>query len=177
MPIRTIIKMGNPLLRKVSLEVNVENISSELIQNLIDDLIETMRNYKGVGIAAPQVGELKRIFIMEVDNNERYLNETFPLTVVINPIVDFVEDESQESWEGCLSIPEIRGQLIRAKKVILSGIDRVGTQFKKELIGFPAVIAQHELDHLNGILFIDRMTSFETLSFLDEYNKFWKTTK
>lgn len=174
MAILEVLKMGNPLLRKVALSVAIERIGLTDFQTLIDDLVETMRSEKGVGIAAPQVGLLERVFCMEVNENARYPDkEPFSLFIAINPEIEFLSEEQIDSWEGCLSIPGIRGCLKRYKHIKLTGFDRHGRAIEIELKDFAAIIAQHELDHLNGILFIDRLLSMETLSFQEEYEKYW----
>ena len=173
MAVCEVIKMGNPLLRSVSQPIAID-ASSEEFQNLVDHLIDTMRSKNGVGIAAPQIGILKRAFTMEVDSNSRYPEkESFSLVVAINPEITFLSDERVDSWEGCLSIPNIRGRLKRHKHIVLKAMDRNGTSFETELTGFAAIIAQHELDHLNGTLLIDRMENMETLTFQEEYEKYW----
>lgn len=175
MAIREVIKMGNPLLRKVSQTVGLKEMATAGFQKFIDDLIETMRSETGVGIAAPQVGVLKRVFSMEIKDNPRYPDkQTYPLCLVINPEIEFLSQEKEDSWEGCLSIPGIRGQLKRYKSIKLTGLNRNGEKLETELSGFPAIVAQHELDHLNGILFIDRMDLMNTLTFQEEYEKYWK---
>lgn len=169
-----VIKMGNPLLRSVCQPVTNDEIASQEFQAFIDSLILTMQEEDGAGIAAPQVGILKRLFVIEMDGNKRYPDEdNFPMTVIINPEIKILSNEITDSWEGCLSIPGIRGKLKRSKQVQLSGVDRHGEPFEKILDGFPAIVAQHELDHLNGILFIDRMKTMETLTFEEEYSKYW----
>lgn len=174
MTLLQIIKMGNPILRKESQNVEKFQLNTDEYQRFIDDLIHTMRNANGAGIAAPQVGVLDRIFIMEMLDNPRYPNkESFPLLVAINPEITFLDTEKTDSWEGCLSIPNIRGRLKRYKKILLKGLDRSGKPFEKKLEGFAAIVAQHELDHLNGKLLIDRMDSMETLTFQEEYDKYW----
>lgn len=168
-----VIKMGHPSLREISAEVSIEEIQKPETQKFIDDLIATMKAENGAGIAAPQVGILKRIFIMECKNNPRYPdNDQFPLTTIINPEIKALTDETIDSWEGCLSIPNIRGMLPRYKEIHLKGLDRNGSEYSKELNGFQAVVAQHELDHLDGILFIDRMKDMKHLSFLSEYLRY-----
>jgi len=174
MAVLEVIKMGNPRLRQISEAVVVSDINTAKFQNFIDDLIETQRAEDGAGIAAPQVSVLERVFTMEVTNNPRYPGkETFPLYVAINPKIEFLSKELVDSWEGCLSIPGIRGQLARYKKVLLKALDRFGIPFEVQLEGFAAIVAQHELDHLNGILIIDRMETMQTLAFQDEYEKYW----
>ena len=174
MAVLEVVKMGNPLLREISGMVAVKNIVSQDFQQFIDNLVETMQAESGAGIAAPQVGVLKRVFAMEMKENSRYPDkETFPLSIVINPEIEFLSDEKTDSWEGCLSIPGIRGMLLRYKHIRLSGLDRNGHRFETDLNGFEAIVAQHELDHLNGVLLIDRMDSMETLTFQEEFEKYW----
>ena len=134
-----------------------------------------MRASEGVGIAATQVGVMDRLFLLEVNNSERYPNkENTPLHIIINPKITHFSDEKVEDWEGCLSIPGIRGMVSRSKFIRMQYIDLDGKSLEKEFHGFPAVIAQHELDHLDGVLFIERMTDMKKLSFLDEYQKYHK---
>lgn len=173
MAVLDVIKMGNPLLRKVSISVE-EELKTPEFQQQIDDMIETMRFQNGAGIAAPQVGILKRVFTMEVVQNSRYPDKIpFPLYVAINPEIEVLDDALVDSWEGCLSIPNIRGKLKRYKRILLTATDRHGNSFQEELSDFAAIVAQHELDHLNGTLLIDRMDSMETLCFQEEYEKYW----
>ncbi|MEL7003574.1 MAG: peptide deformylase [Bacteroidota bacterium] len=175
MAVVEVIKMGNPILRKVSEEVGLDKISSIEIQTLIDDLIDTMHHFEGAGIAAPQIGILKRVFVIGLQSgNSRYPNkDPFDLLTVVNPEIETINDEEIDSWEGCLSIPDIRGKLKRKKQVLLKGYDRDGQPFDRRLEGFAAIVAQHELDHLDGKLFIDQMKSMESLSFWEEYQKYW----
>lgn len=161
-----VLKMGHPILREVCLNVEENVIYSEKFQIFLDELVATMRASDGVGIAAPQVGVLQRVFVIEVDDNPRYLNrDSFELLIIINPEVKILPGPTVDSWEGCLSIPGIRGRLKRADRIELKGLDRNGKPYQRILTGFPAIVAQHELDHLNGILFIDRMTDLKSLSF------------
>lgn len=173
MAVLDVVKMGNPLLRKVSIPVENELTTSAFQQN-IDDMVDTMRFQNGAGIAAPQVGILKRIFTMEMIENPRYPDKKpFPLYIAINPEIEILDNTLIDSWEGCLSIPNIRGRLKRYKRILLKATDRYGESFQEELDDFAAIVAQHELDHLNGTLLIDRMDSMETLSFQEEYEKYW----
>ncbi|WP_149274668.1 peptide deformylase [Pareuzebyella sediminis] len=174
MAVLEVIKLGHPLLRNKSDTVSKERLHSKEFQCFIDDLIATMRHEEGAGIAAPQVAILDRVFAMEMKENPRYPNKAnFPLYVVVNPEIIKRSPEKTESWEGCLSIPGLRGRLERHRSITLKGLDRTGTTFEIELDGFSAIVAQHELDHLNGILFIDRMESMETLAFREEFEKYW----
>ncbi|WP_010522649.1 peptide deformylase [Aquimarina agarivorans] len=174
MAILKVIKLGHPTLRSKSGIISKNEINSFEFQDFIDDLIHTMRSQNGAGIAAPQVACLKRIFIMEMQNNPRYPNkESFLLNVVINPEIEYLDNELVDSWEGCLSIPTLRGRLKRHKNILLKGLDRKGVPFEKKMTGFAAIVAQHEMDHLDGTLFIDKMNSMETLTFQKEYEKYW----
>lgn len=169
-----VIKMGHPNLRRSSQPVSLEQIQTPKYQEFIDRLIATMRAEDGAGIAAPQVDVLERLFVMEVDDNPRYPDKlSFPLLVAINPEIKPIGEEQVDSWEGCLSIPNIRGNLKRWAQVKITGYDRNGNFFEKELSDFAAVVAQHELDHLNGVLFIDRMTDLKTLCFREEFERFY----
>ncbi len=170
----SVIKMGHPNLRKIASPVPLDQLQSPRYQEFIDHLINTMRAEDGAGIAAPQVDVVERIFVMEVDNNPRYPDKpSFPLLVAINPEIKPIGTKQVESWEGCLSIPNIRGKLMRWAQVKITGYDRDGHFFEKELSDFAAVVAQHELDHLNGILFIDRMKDMKSLCFQAEYERFY----
>jgi len=174
MSVLEVIKMGNPSLREICSVVPPSEIKTSEFQKFIDDLIETQRAEDGAGIAAPQVDVLERVFTMEMEENPRYPDkETFPLYVAINPEIEPISEVWIDSWEGCLSIPGIRGQLPRHKQIRLKALDRSGKSFEVVLDGFAAIVAQHELDHLNGILLIDRMQSMKTLSFQKEYEKYW----
>lgn len=170
-----IIKMGHPLLKEKALVIEKDRIDSEDFKKFVDELTETMRASKGVGIAATQVGVMERVFLLEVKNNKRYPNqENTPLYIIINPKITSFSDEKVEGWEGCLSIPGIRGMVERSKSIIMEYTDMDGKTVEKEFNDFPAVIVQHELDHLDGILFTERMTDMKKLSFLDEYEKYHK---
>ena len=174
MSVLEVTKMGNPVLRKVCKSVKVSKIKTKKFQKFIDNMVETMRDENGAGIAAPQVDVKQRVFVMEVQENPRYPNkESFPLVVAINPELKSIGKKKVDSWEGCLSIPGIRGCLKRHAKVELKAFDRNGKAYTMKLKGFAAVVAQHELDHLNGTLFIDRMKSMETLAFQAEFEEYW----
>ena len=174
MAVLKVIKAGHPTLRKVSKYIFKKEYKSLQFQEFIDDLVETMRAENGAGIAAPQVNIKRRVFVMEVKDNPRYPNkESFPLLIAINPEIEPIGTKKVKSWEGCLSIPGLRGRLKRYKKIKLKALDRHGKPYEKVLKGFAAVVAQHELDHLNGTLFIDRMKSMKTFSFREEYEEYW----
>jgi peptide deformylase len=174
MSVLEVTKMGNPVLRKVCKPVKVSKIKTKKFQKFIDSMVDTIRDEDGAGIAAPQVDVKKRLFVMEVQENPRYPNKnSFPLVVAINPELKPIGKKKVDSWEGCLSIPNIRGCLKRHARVELKALDRKGKAYTMKLKGFAAVVAQHELDHLNGTLFIDRMKSMETLAFQEEFEEYW----
>lgn len=174
MAIRKVAVMGHPILRQIAKEVPPEAIQTPEIQGLIEDMIETMREYDGVGLAAPQVYESLQIAVMEIDSgNPRYATATnTPVTVFINPKITPLTEETTGMWEGCLSVPGLRGLVYRPSKILLEALDRDGKPIKKEWDGFPAVAIQHETDHLFGKLYIDRIEDTTQLAFNDEYRKY-----
>lgn len=170
MPIRPIARMGAPILRERAREVSDEELRSEEFQGFLDDLLETCREASGAGIAAPQVFDGRRVFLIEVEDNPRYPDApAHPLTFAINPVVTRLDQSRQDVWEGCLSIPDVMGRVRRAGRVRLDALDREGQEFSVELAGFAAAVAQHELDHLDGILYLDRMEDMRTLTFRPEW--------
>ena len=174
MAILKVAVMGNPVLRKVAEPVGREELASPAFQGFLDDLIATMREYDGVGIAAPQVHVGKRAAVMEVHQNPRYPQlPDFPLTVFVNPTVSLLTDEEFDMWEGCLSVPDIRGKVPRRKRVHVEALDRSGEPLSMDAEGVFAAVIQHELDHLDGKLFVDRVRDTSTLSFLKEYHRYW----
>ena len=169
MSILKVARMGHPVLRKRTRLLDEAEITTPRIQRLIDDMFETMHDNEGIGLAGPQVHESIRLFVAGVDDDD----ETMSPVVIINPEVSQVGSAVEEDWEGCLSIPDIRGRVSRAVDIRIRALDRHGKSISMTASGFPARVIQHETDHLDGVLFFDRMTSFETLSFLDEYSRFW----
>ncbi|MBI3994869.1 MAG: peptide deformylase [Nitrospirae bacterium] len=167
-------KLGNPVLRQIAKEVPLAELKSPSIQKLIDDMVETMHEYDGVGLAAPQVHESKQIAVLEVHNSKRYpWAPNVPLLILVNPVFLSKSDETIEGWEGCLSVEGFRGKATRSKKVTVRFLDRKGREQRVEAEGFPAVVIQHELDHLAGKVFLDRMRDLSTLTHLKEYERFW----
>ncbi len=165
--------MGHPVLRAKARPLEKAEIRSVPVQKLIDDMIDTMREYHGVGLAAPQVHEGLRLFVASLDSGDGDAEEDAPLAL-INPEFTIVGAEIVEDWEGCLSIPDIRGRVRRAREIKVRAMDRKGARIELHAHDFPARVIQHETDHLDGILFFDRMTSLESLTFLDEYSRFWR---
>ena len=174
MAILKVARLGHPVLRQVAAPVPVSEIRSPEIQRLIDDMIETMREYNGAGLAAPQVHVLRQISVIEVLGNPRYPDATdIPLTVLINPVVTPLTEEKEDGWEGCLSVPDMRGMVPRFTSVRLEAYDRDGAKVDLVAKEFFARVIQHETDHLNGIVYLDRMKDLGTLTHLAEWNKYW----
>jgi len=175
MTLRHIISIGHPTLRVVADEVPVDAIATDEIQTLIDDMIETMRHANGAGLAATQIDERLRIAVMEVGSNPRYpYKPPIPLTVAINPIIEPLDDEMVEVNEGCLSIP-LRGNLERHVNIRVRYLDRDGVEHDEIKRGLTAGTWQHEVDHLDGVLFIDRVVDRTTLATWDEFDTHQRT--
>lgn len=164
MAIRRVREIGDPILRSRAVEAPVDLIGSVEFEHLIADMVETMRDYNGVGIAAPQIGESWRVFAMEVRDESRYSDvPRMDLTVVINPVLQYATGEA-DGWEGCLSIEGLRGRVIRSNAIEVVGLNQFGDPWAETLEGFHARIFQHELDHLEGFLYVDRMETMKTLT-------------
>lgn len=172
MSILKVARMGHPVLRATARELERGDIKSASVQKLIDDMLETMLEYHGVGLAAPQVHEGLRIFVAALDAEAPEEERQKPIAV-INPEIFPVGTDVVEDWEGCLSVPDIRGRVPRAREIKVRAFDRTGGRIEMSARDYPARVIQHETDHLDGILFFDRMKSFETLTFLDEYSRYW----
>jgi peptide deformylase len=166
-------RMGHPVLRQEAEPIPPEQITSPEVQDFIDDMIETMYDYDGAGLAAPQVHVSKQIVVMEVSQNPRYPNApAIPLTVYINPEITPLTEEMDEDWEGCLSVPGLRGRVPRYTKIRLRAYDRDGQRVDFVAEGFHARVIQHECDHLWGKLYIDRVRDTTSLTFMEEFMKF-----
>ncbi len=174
MAIRRVIKMGHPLLRKAAIPVEPVEIGSERIERLIVDMGDTLHDYGGIGLAAPQVAEPIRLALVEVPGGLSRYGElaSIPLTVFINPIIEVLDPATAGYWEGCLSVPGIRGFVERPQHVKVSYTSRQGEPCVLELQGFSATVLQHELDHLDGILFLDRVADTHLLAFEAEYERY-----
>lgn len=173
MTVREILHVGNPLLRERSREVTRQELAAPPMQQLIDDLIDTMHAANGAGIAAPQVGELVRIATIEVNHNPRYpYKPPIPLTVVVNPIIEPLDDELVEVNEGCLSVPNMRGNVYRHVNVRVRYWDRHGNEHDEVKRGLTAGTFQHECDHLDGLLFLDRVHDTRTLTTWEQFERF-----
>jgi len=173
MAILKVARLGHPILRKLAEPVPPEGIGAPVIQQLIDDLIETMVEYDGAGLAAPQVHVSQQIVVFEVEGNPRYPDaESIPLTVLINPKITPTTQHMEEDWEGCLSLPDLRGQVPRYTQVRIEAYDRKGKKLNYVAKDFHARVVQHECDHLIGTVFVDRMKSMASLSFLREFARY-----
>lgn len=169
MALRKVAVMGHPVLRQAAKPVPPAEIASPKIQNLINDMYETMFEYDGRGLAAPQVHESLQIVVM--------LNDFDPekepaLVCLINPVIKPATSEQSGFWEGCLSVPGLRGWVERPNRITLEALDRQGKPIRREIDGFEATVIQHECDHLLGKLYIDRMTDLTKLGFNKEFGRF-----
>jgi len=177
MSILKVSRMGHPVLRKKVKPVPAGDITTPTFQRLIDDMMQTMVEYHGVGLAAPQVHEELRLFVAQVvtdheDDDEQAERKPPQLMAVINPEITPVGWTVEEDWEGCLSIPDLRGLVPRYRDIKVRAHDRTGKAVEIQASGFMARVIQHETDHLDGVLFLDRMKSLQSLSFLDEYARY-----
>jgi peptide deformylase len=161
--------MGHPVLRERARLISPADLRDPLTQKLIDDMIETMHEYHGVGLAAPQIHEGLRLFVALLDEEPGRDSDAVAL---INPEITANGNAREDGWEGCLSIPDIRGMVPRFTDITVRALDRTGKKIELRLKKFAARVAQHETDHLDGVLFFDRMTSMQSLTYLDEYSRF-----
>ncbi len=169
MAIRDILKMGNPDLLKVSEPVDFEK---DDLTTLIEDMKETMKANDGAGLAAPQIGVFKRLVIFGFDTNDRYPEaDSVPFTVLINPIITPLSDEKENGWEGCLSVPGLRGVVPRFTHIKYEGYDAEGNKIEREVEDFHARVVQHECDHLDGILYPMKIEDYRYFGFHEEIFK------
>ena len=169
MSILKVARMGHPVLRERARPLDPTEVRTSTFQKLIDDMIETMAEYEGIGLAAPQVHEGVRLFVAGVEGS----GDNLKVVPFINPVITPIGEETIEDWEGCLSIPDIRGRVPRAREIDVKAYDHKGRRITLRARGFTARVIQHETDHLDGVLFFDRMRTFESLTFLDEYSRYW----
>ncbi len=173
MTVRPIATVGHPILRHPTRDVTTDELASLEMQTLIDDMIDTMHAANGAGLAANQVHESVRIAVIEVDHNPRYpYKPPIPLTVVVNPVIEPVDDETVEINEGCLSVPDLRGNVWRFVNVRVRYLDRHGETHDEIKRGLTAGTFQHECDHLDGLLFLDRVTDTTTLTTWEQFERF-----
>lgn len=169
MPVLKIAKLGNPVLRQIAQPVGADEIGGRAFQQFLDDMLETMSEAEGIGLAAPQVSRSQQILVMECRGEGG-----FPPTVLINPEIVYYGPHQIENWEGCLSVDGLRGKVTRPSMVRVRALDRLGLPVDLEATGLMAVCIQHECDHLIGKLFLDRMTDFSSLTQLEEFDQYWR---
>jgi peptide deformylase len=166
-------RLGHPAIRTPALTVDPAVISSPEFQRLLDDMVDTMREYNGVGLAAPQIHLSIQVAVLEVTNHPRYPDmPQVPLTFLINPQVTILDTSTVEDWEGCLSIPEMRGVVPRYKQLRVVALGRQAEALNFTAIDFHARVIQHETDHLKGEVYLDRMPNLRSLSHLAEWQRF-----
>jgi peptide deformylase len=169
MSILKVSRLGHPVLRMEAQRVSPQLLATPAVQKLIDDMMETMVEYYGVGLAAPQVHESLAIAVIESHGPRGDI----PMTVLVNPDVTVLDEEMIEDWEGCLSIPDFRGRVPRWSKLRVDALDRKGQRIQVTADGFFARVIQHEFDHLMGKVYLDRMRDLKTLSHFAEFQRFW----
>jgi peptide deformylase len=166
MSVRPVLKMGHPLLRQVA--VPVQRFDTATLQELVADMNDTMRALNGAGLAAPQIGVSLRVVVFEVRSNPRYPDaEAVPYTVLVNPELEYLGDEMDDGWEGCLSVPGLRGLVPRHRRLRYRGFDAQGVPLDRTVEGFHARVVQHEVDHLDGILYPMRLRDLRDLGYED----------
>ena len=174
MSILKVARLGHPVIRQLAQPLLPEEIHTEEIQTFILDMLDTMREYDGVGLAAPQVHVSKQIAVIEVNHNPRYPDmPQIPLTVLINPFLKEKSEATEEGWEGCLSIPDLRGVVPRHESLVCEALDQNGKPITISTKGFFARVIQHEFDHLQGHVYLDKMPHLTTLTYLNEFSKYW----
>jgi peptide deformylase len=167
-----IVTVGDPVLRERAREVTPEQLAAPDTQRLIDDMVETMRAAGGAGLAANQVGSLLRIAVVEVRDNPRYpYKPPVPLTVLVNPEIEPLDAETAAINEGCLSVPDLRGEVERHVRIRVRGLDRDGAPRDEVRLGLTAGTFQHELDHLDGVLFLDRVRDPRTFTTWEQFDR------
>jgi peptide deformylase len=164
-----IAKLGNPVLRKKAEPVSQQEIGTAEFQQFIDDMLATMVEAEGIGLAAPQVSRSQQVVVMDCPGEGG-----FPQTVLINPKIVFYGPQQVENWEGCLSVDGLRGKVSRPSMIRVQALDRHGEPVDFEASGLFSVCIQHELDHLIGKVFLDRMSELSSLTQLEEFDRFWK---
>jgi peptide deformylase len=170
-----IAQIGHPVLRQRAREVGRDELLSDEVQGFIDDLVETMRDANGAGLAAIQVYRPVRIFAVEVKDNPRYpYKPNIPLTIVVNPVIEPLTAETFDNYEGCLSVPNLRGVVERFAAVRVTGWDREGKTYERQVRGLTAGTFQHENDHLDGTIFVDRVKDPKSLCTWAEFDRFHK---
>ena len=170
MAVREIIRMGHPTLRKVARTIEAEELARPALRELVYDMVDTLHDVGGIGLAAPQVNESIRLVIIDMPGGSSRYGEipALPLTVFVNPEIELLEGDTAGYWEGCLSVPGLRGFVERPQHLIVRALDLDGKPFALEMRGFPATVVQHEFDHLDGKLYVDRLKDTRLLVFEDQ---------
>lgn len=169
MSILKVSRLGHPILREQARPLSKEALAGSVIQTLIDNMMQTMAEYYGVGLAAPQVHESLSLAVIESHGSRGNI----PMTVLVNPDVTILDEELIEDWEGCLSIPEFRGRVPRYRRLRVDALDREGNKIQIVAENFFARVIQHEFDHLMGKVYLDRMRDMQSLTHLEEFQKYW----
>ena len=174
MAVRKIIRMGHPTLRQVARELTAQELASSEMQRLVADMVDTLHDYGGIGLAAPQINEPVRLAVIEIDGGPSRYGDIpqMPLTVFVNPDVEVLNPEPEGYWEGCLSVPGLRGFVRRPQHIRVRATDMNGEPIDLELEGFLATVFQHEFDHLDGKLYIDRIDDPRLLAFDEEFQRY-----
>jgi len=174
MAIRRIIRMGHPRLREPARPLTADEIGSPELQRLVADMVDTLHDYGGIGLAAPQIGEPLRLAIIEIPGGPTRYGDLAPLSlsVFINPVIEVIDPAAAGYWEGCLSVPGLRGFVERPQHIHVRYTDEHGKPGQLELKGFPATVFQHEFDHLDGVLYIDRIADTRLLAFDQEFERY-----
>ncbi len=174
MAVRKIIRMGHPVLRRPARPLQPGEIRSDAVQRLVADMIDTLRDYGGIGLAAPQVAEPIRIAIIELPGGQSRYGELprVPLTAFVNPEIEVLDPATAGYWEGCLSVPGLRGYVERPQHIRVRALDLSGGRLEMTFQGFPATVFQHEFDHLDGTLYVDRITDTSRLVFEEEFERY-----
>ena len=174
MAVHRILRMGHPNLRKQAEAVDPSAIHTDAFERLLTDMVDTLHDYGGIGLAAPQIDVPLRLAIIELPGGPSRYGELakIPMTVFINPVLTVVDEKTAGYWEGCLSVPGLRGFVARPQHVAVSYLDREGNSARMTLQGFPATVVQHEFDHLDGRLYIDHIADTSKLVFEDEFVRY-----
>ncbi len=165
---REVLRMGNPLLRQAASDFTVEEIKTNETKELIQDMIETMEAEEGIGLAAPQIGILKKLALVGIPKED----DDYELLIVFNPVIRVIDETTAGCWEGCLSVPGLRGLVERPQKIEVEYLDDQAEPQKVIAEGFAATVFQHEIDHLYGTLYIDRIKDTKNIAFTEEFLKF-----
>jgi peptide deformylase len=166
-------RLGHPVIRTTAQPVDPAKITTPEFQRLLDDMVETMREYSGIGLAGPQVHMSLQVAVLQVERHPRYPEmPSIPLTYLVNPSVTVLDRSTDDDWEGCLSIPEMRGLVPRFKRLRITALGRNGEPLDFVADGFHARVIQHETDHLKGEVYLDRMPNLRSLSHLLEWQRF-----